>query len=47
MLHARTIAVIVLAPFAIPVEERKDTIAGAAEVIVAVTAGDTQGLEAM
>jgi hypothetical protein len=47
MLHARTIAVIVLAPFSIPVEERNDTIAGAVEVIVAVTTGDTQGLEAM
>lgn len=47
MLHARTTVVIVLIPFAIPVEERNDaTVEGAVEVTVPVTEEDTQGLEA-
>jgi hypothetical protein len=50
MLHGRTTAVIVnvpdLAPLAIPIEERNDTIEGAVEVTVLVTEEDTQDLEA-
>lgn len=49
ILHGRTTAVIVnvqdLAPLAIPIEERNDTIEGATEVTALVTKEDTQGLE--